>query len=99
MNQDTDPRTSQRIEVSISIGIVFAIHLIAFIVAGASMGLITREYLVFCGLVLPIMSLVGCIILHFVRGWRWGEVALVTLLAMLLSFVQILIVGAATAAV
>jgi hypothetical protein len=94
-----DPPTAQFIEVLIFAGVLLAIHLIAFIVARSSMGLISQGYLVFCCLVLPIASIAGCVLLRSVRGWRWGQVALTTLLGLLLSFIQFLIVAAASAAV
>lgn len=63
------------------------------------MELISRGYLVFSCLVLPIISLVGCIILRSARGWHWGQIVLVSLLALLMGFIQFLIAGAASAAV
>ena len=99
MNQDTDPRTSQFIEAIIFSGVLLAVHFTAFIVAKSSMGLISGGYLVFCCIVLPVVALGGCIILRSARGWHWGQIVLVSLLALLMGFIQLLIVGAASASV
>ena len=99
MKQDTDPRTSQFAEAIIFSAVLLAVHFTAFIVARSSMELISRGYLVFSCFALPIVSLVGCIILRSARGWHWGQVVLVSLLALVMSFIQLMIVGAASAAV
>jgi hypothetical protein len=99
MNNDTDPRTSQFIEAIIFSGALLVAHFSAFVVARSSMGLISRGYLAFTCLVLPIAALIGCITLRSARGWNWGQIVLVSLLALLMSFIQLLIVGEASAAV
>lgn len=99
MTQEADPRPPQFIEAIIFGGILLAIHFSAFIVARFSMDLISRGYLVFCCVVLPVVSVAASIILRSTRGWHWGQVIFVTLLALLFSFVQLLIVASASAAV
>ncbi len=97
MKQEADPRTSQFIEAIIFVGILLAIHCCAFIMAKSSMGLISRGYLVFCCLVLPLASLAASIILRLARGWQWGQVTFVIFLALLFGFIQFLIVGSVSA--
>ena len=99
MTKEADPRTTQFFEVAVFGGILLLIHLGAFVVARSSMNLISIGYLVFCCLVVPLAAVAGSIILRSMRGWHWGQVVLVALLALLLGFVQFLIVGSASAAV
>jgi hypothetical protein len=88
MSHENNPRSSQFIEAMIFIGLLLAIHFIAYVVARSSMELISRGYLVFIGLVLPIVSLVGCMILHSTRRWHGGQVVFVSLLVVLMSLIQ-----------
>lgn len=83
----------------IFVGILLTIHCGAFIVAKYSMDLISRGYLVFCCLVLPLASVAGSIILRLARGWQWGQATFVIFLALLFGFIQFLIVGSVSAVV
>ena len=99
MTKEADPRTAQSLDVAVFGGILLLIHVRTFIAARSSMNLISIGYLAFCCLVLPLVAVAGSILLRSMRGWHWGQVILVVLLALLLGLVQFLIVGSASAAV
>jgi len=99
MKQESDPGTAKFTEALIFGGTLVLVHLGAFFVARSSMDLVSRGYLVFCCLVLPMASVAGSFALRSVRGWHWSQVAFVTLLSFFLGFIQLLIVSSAAASV
>lgn len=99
MNQDADPRTPQFGETLTFVGVLLTVHFLAFVVARFSMDLVSRGYLAFVCLLLPITAVAASIVLRSVRRWHWGQITFVVLVALLASFLQFLIIGSASAAV
>lgn len=99
MTQEIDPRTAQFVETVVFVAVLLAVHLVAFVVARYSMDLLGGSYLGFVCLILPLVSVVASIVLHSLRRWHWGQVAFVILASLLISFIQLLIIGSASAAV
>jgi len=99
MSQETDPRTAQFVETVVFVAVLLAVHLVAFVVARYSMDLLGGSYLSFVCLILPLVSVVASIVLRSLRSWHWGQMAFVIFASLLISFIQLLIIGSASAAV
>lgn len=99
MHQEADPRTERFVETVVFIVVLLAVHLTAFIVARHSMNLLGGGYLGFVCLILPPVSLVATVVLRATRDWQWAQIAFVILLALVFSFVQLMVIGSASAAV
>lgn len=98
MTQEPEAQPSQVNGAFFFCGFLLVIHAAAFMGAGP-MGLFALGNLVICCLLLPIASLAGCLIPRSSKGWRWAQVVPVTVVAFLFSFIQLMIVAAASAAV
>lgn len=99
MNPTSDPRTVQFAEVLFVSGVIVTVHLAAFASGRLSNALVSRNYMAVTCLIIPVIAVILAATLKWRRSWHWGQVSWVVLVALLLSFLQFLIIGEASVAV
>jgi hypothetical protein len=92
-----DPRTRQFLElVTASVGLMF-LHIASFMLAGRS--IVSTNYAIWACIALPFLALVVAVMLVVAGRWHWGQSILFMILALIFSFIQLMLVGEASAAV
>jgi hypothetical protein len=104
-----DLRSQQFASVVLSASALIVIHCVSFITAGYSMSVFEGGYLAGVCLLLPAASLVLAVALALAlalavalavsRIWHWEQSALFAIIAWIVSCLQLLIIGEASAAV
>ena len=92
--QPHDPRTRQFLELVIaSVGLLL-LHFMSFMLAGRS--IVSTDYAIWACIALPLFALVVAVILVVAGRWHWGQSILFMIVALVCSFIQLMIVGEAS---
>jgi lysylphosphatidylglycerol synthetase-like protein (DUF2156 family) len=94
-----DPRTRQFADVMVAAGSIFTTHALSLLVAVFSNSIVSRGYLAWVCIVIPLCSGGLAIRLIASRKWHWGQAVMLAAIAILLGAIQLLIVGSASASV
>ena len=96
-DDSNDPRTKQAVEVLIAVGVLGAFHLFCLGIGFADSRFVFGGYLVFSCMILPVMSVAAVVFLIKKRSWHSGQILMFLVISAIMSFLQFILVGQATA--
>lgn len=92
-----DPRTPQFLDAVLASAGLIGVHFVTFLLSGSS--IVSQYYFIWAVIVLPCLAFLVALSLVLNRRWRWGQLIYLMIVALLSSFVQLMILGAAGASV
>ena len=93
--QPTDPRTPQFLDAVLASAVLIGVNFASFRLSGSAV--ISQNYFYWAVIVLPCLASLVALSLVLNRRWNWGQLIYLMIVALLCSFVQLMILGEASA--
>lgn len=92
-----DPLDAEVYEVLHALGVIVLLHGLFLVMGLADSLFVLKGYIWIACCLLPLGSIAAAAVLRFSGGWHWGQIGLFMIASGVLSFIQLLLIGHATA--
>ena len=92
-----DPRTREVLETFAAISVLGFFHLVCLAIGIADRSFGFSGYVEFACVILPLLSVIAASVLRSTRSWHWGQITLFIVASGMMSLLQLILVGRATA--